>query len=133
MREVNGIDAGLNSKTKPNLRTPQGSKRQPDAHAGGSTGRALVPRSKQAPEPDPSLRTAGCLDRGDYVRLRSPDSRDALDRREHRLRERLLVGNLDEREDVRLPPARMGLLHATHATQGRDDLLVLPGLDETRT
>jgi hypothetical protein len=22
MREVNGIDAGLNSKTKPNLRTP---------------------------------------------------------------------------------------------------------------
>jgi hypothetical protein len=24
MREVNGIDAGLNSKTKPNLRTPQG-------------------------------------------------------------------------------------------------------------
>jgi hypothetical protein len=35
------------------------SKRQPDAHAGGSTGRALVPRSKQAPEPDRSLRTAG--------------------------------------------------------------------------
>jgi Beta-lactamase enzyme family len=76
-----------------------------------------------------SLGTAGALDLGDDVGLCRADSRDAVDRRQHGLREGLLVGDLDEREDVRLPPARMALLHATQAAEGRDDFLVLPGLD----
>jgi hypothetical protein len=63
------------------------------------------------------------------VGLGGPDPGEPLDRAEDNICQGPLIGDLDEREDVGLAPTRVGLFDRLQRPKGRNDLLVLPGLD----
>ena len=74
------------------------------------------------------------LRRNDDVGFRRSDSSDALNRGEHRIRQRLFVRHLHERKDVRLTPTRVGLLHPPETPLTAETTSwIFPGSVEMRT
>ena len=102
---------------------------------GGGVSCAFARVMKNRSDAAPKTRTAATrrtLHLNNEVRLGRANTGQAVNPFEHDLSEVLVVRKLAEREDVRLTPARVRLLHAVQSANRCEDVLRVAGLDRNQ-